>query len=228
MVTLKIMPEEYYVGLHVDYYENMLGLFTTSDAIVYGNDDFKEYIPECLEKWWKDVMSGEFQAELEDCADVKDLMDYYFNGDGTESFRGKSGNGFTDAEGDRLYEATNGFTSRGSETSLCELLSIITGGRWEHYTLRGVCQSDWQDFYCDKRLWPFERVKEFENAYFNMGYEVEILDDGQDEALEYFAIDSEEELAESYHNARILKPIGVVRTPIYMTLQDFEGVSVNE
>lgn len=60
---------------------------------------------------------------------------------------------------------------------LCKVLELITGKTWDNGTIRGCCQSDWQEI-----IFPAEYgrewLKHFEAEYFNTGTEWIIDPDG--------------------------------------------------
>lgn len=60
---------------------------------------------------------------------------------------------------------------------LCEVLELITGISWDHGTIRGCCQGDWQEI-----IFPADHGREwlnyFETEYFNTGTEWIIDSDG--------------------------------------------------
>lgn len=56
-------------------------------------------------------------------------------------------------------------------------LTLITGQKWDFCTLRGNCQSDWQEFIFCTDLWNRDRLERLESEYFNTGTEWIIHDD---------------------------------------------------
>ena len=60
---------------------------------------------------------------------------------------------------------------------ICEALELITGIEFDYATIRGCCQSDWQDVYFPAK-YGLEWLKEFEAEYFNTGTEWIVDTDG--------------------------------------------------
>ena len=54
---------------------------------------------------------------------------------------------------------------------ILEMLEAITGEAWKTTTIRGCCQSDWQDVYYPVNAWSAEAIAHFETEYFNTGSE---------------------------------------------------------
>lgn len=220
MGVVKILPpEEWCPEPMNDYIESEL---CRERGILFGNEDFPEYIPRHLRKFWKALTTGEFLSEYLDCPNKELIMNDYFG-----NYRAVR-RSFTTVELVRLSESLCRFNDRGSDTALCEVLSIITGGRWEHCMLKGSVQSEWQDFYYDFCVWSEEDVRRFETAYFGYGYVVDIEYDGGYTYQVYYATDSEtellRELAEDYTGYEILKHVGWERKPIYQKVDfDFKG-----
>lgn len=64
----------------------------------------------------------------------------------------------------RVYKALQ-------DGELCEALSVVTGKKWEYSTIRGCCQSDWQEVFYIADNWGREALSTFETEYFNTGTE---------------------------------------------------------
>lgn len=64
------------------------------------------------------------------------------------------------------------------EKVILTALELLTGHKWESGTIRGCCQSDWQDIYYRVDKWNREALNAFEIEYFNTGTEW-IVDDGE-------------------------------------------------
>lgn len=60
------------------------------------------------------------------------------------------------------------------------MLEAITGEPWSAGTIRGCCQSDWQNIYYPVKSWSMEAIAGFETEYFNTGSEW-IIHDGNTE-----------------------------------------------
>ena len=73
------------------------------------------------------------------------------------------------------------------DESFCEVLSLITGKKWEHYELRGCCQGDWVDIVvpADSKL----DLDYMEAVYFNTGYELGVIENTDKEPEDIDASD---------------------------------------
>jgi hypothetical protein len=60
---------------------------------------------------------------------------------------------------------------------LCAGLGMLTGRRWDWCTLRGCCQSDWQECIYPADDWDGESLERLEAEYFNTGTEWIIHDE---------------------------------------------------
>jgi hypothetical protein len=63
---------------------------------------------------------------------------------------------------------------------IIDMLELITGKEWRKRTIRGCCQSDWQEIIYPWKEWTNEAISEFETMYFNMGSEW-IIHDSEEE-----------------------------------------------
>lgn len=59
-------------------------------------------------------------------------------------------------------------------------LELLTGAAWETRTLRGSCQSEWQECFYMVDAWSREALEEFETEYFNLGSEWIIHDEDEE------------------------------------------------
>lgn len=57
----------------------------------------------------------------------------------------------------------------------CDALELITGAEWDFCTLRGCCQSDWQECIYRADMWSQEALKNLEIEYFNTGTEWHVI-----------------------------------------------------
>lgn len=55
-----------------------------------------------------------------------------------------------------------------------DLLSLIIGGTWKYRTIRGYCQSDWENIIYNSDTLSDEDIHRIECEYFNMGLEFSI------------------------------------------------------
>lgn len=165
-----------------EYQESPLfieGCFPDNIA-VYGNRDFNSHKPELFEKVQAVLEQGELAEVLEY---PKEWAEWYKNA--TEAI-----NEYLPPENGKKY-STNAIhalrclvldysccaCSRENEI-LCKVLSIVDGREWDFDTIRGSCQSDWQEVFFPVDEWSKEALRQFETEYFNEGTEW-IVDDGE-------------------------------------------------
>ena len=63
---------------------------------------------------------------------------------------------------------------------LCHVASIVLGKEYEHGTIRGCCQGDWQEVFYPVENWTDKELENFETEYFNTGEEWMVHDELQD------------------------------------------------
>lgn len=63
------------------------------------------------------------------------------------------------------------------EDGIIKALQLLTGKAWKAFTIRGCCQSDWQNGFCPVSEWSREALEAFEAEYFNTGTEWIIHDE---------------------------------------------------
>lgn len=54
---------------------------------------------------------------------------------------------------------------------LVDVLSIVTGEKWDYKQITGCCQSEWNIVYYPVQYWTKETLESFETMYFNTGSE---------------------------------------------------------
>ena len=65
--------------------------------------------------------------------------------------------------------------------ALAALMSLVEGKPWESRTIRGACQSDWNEIAYPVDEWPDESLSAFECEYWNTGDEWEVFEIDADE-----------------------------------------------
>lgn len=140
---------------------------------VFGNRRMNEYIPERCEKALAALQNDSFLDDLEtpkragyaDAADV--LCDWLpreneaaYNADECRAFAERLLRGNLDADAD----------------ALAALMSLIEGKPWESRTIRGTCQSDWNEIAYPVDEWPDEALSAFECEYWNTGNEWDVYE----------------------------------------------------
>lgn len=148
------------------------------NAAVLGNDRMNEHIPERCTKaletlrddsfWWYLEEPG--RAEYADAADVLgDLLPRgngaVYNADECRAFAERLLRGDLDDDAD----------------ALAALMSLVEEKPWESRTIRGSCQSDWNEIAYPVDEWTKKELEYFECEYWNMGDEWDIYPFNADE-----------------------------------------------
>lgn len=171
--AFQVNPE--YQESPLDCYE----MFPDNIAVL-GNDRMNEHIPKRCEKaletlhndsFWGDINDPE-RAEYADAADV--LGDWLPRENGA-AYNASECSAFAEhlLHGDLDDDAD----------ALAALMSLVEGKPWESRTIRGTCQSDWNEIAYQVEEWPDEALSAFECEYWNMGDEW-IVYEVDDTALE--------------------------------------------
>lgn len=169
MKTKKIVA----VQLDPEYRESPLDCdeMFPDNAAVLGSDQLNEHIPErCMkalevlrdDSFWGDIEDPE-RAEYADAADV--LGDWLprengavYNADECRAFAERLLRGDLDDDAD----------------ALAALMSLLEGKPWESRTIRGSCQSDWNEIAFPADEWTKKELEYFECEYWNMGDEWDV------------------------------------------------------
>ena len=203
--------------------------FFPDNIAVFGNRDYKEHCPDFINNVWEVLRQGELADILED---VKEWADCYKNV--TEAI-----NDYLPPEHGKRY-STNAIHalknyvidfsscphSREYEI-LCNVLSIVTGKKWDYQTIRGCCQGDWNYIFYPADEWTKEQIEVFETEYFNTGTEWIVHDENTDpespEEISGFSI-----YCVSWNKEGIRKEIAEAVTdgdPANVILYEFVGYS---
>lgn len=176
MKTKKIVA----VQVDPEYQESPLNCYEMSpdNVAVLGNDRMNEHIPKRCEKalevlrtgsFWGDIDNTE-RAEYTDAADV--LGDWLprengaaYNADECRAFTERFLRGDLDDDVD----------------ALAALMSLLDGKPWKSLTIRGTCQSDWNEIAYPVDEWPDAALSAFECEYWNTGDEWEVFEIDADE-----------------------------------------------
>lgn len=190
------------------------------DIAVFGNRDFREHWPEKIERVVNALESDEIGGFLYDVNNGD--FDYYENERGIfEDYLFPDGRGpYTDAEIDQLSAIFSeyGYSRRDENKLICAALEIVTGRPYEYGTIRGNCQSDWQEIIYPAEDWSRDALRAFETEYFNTGSEWTVDEDGESggdpDAISGFTVYchgwSAEEIAREIADAAGCKPEEVV------------------
>ena len=151
--------------------------FWPEDITVAGNRDYKEHWNKDFRRVYEVLENGELADFLDDferykkCdwydTRTKAIMDFLWP---THKER------YSTKE---IHELCNlipeyGYVHRGyrdDDDVLCDVASIVLGKNYEHATICGCCQRDWNDVFYPADDWSREALENFETEYFNTGSE---------------------------------------------------------
>lgn len=104
------------------------------------------------------------------------------------------------------------------------MLEVITGKEWYKTTIRGCCQSDWQDLFYSPEEWTKEEISNFETMYFNTGTEW-LIHEGEEEPEEPEDISGYSVYCTSWNDEGIKKEIieAAGYEPEEVILYEFDG-----
>lgn len=166
-----------------EYQESPLFLYDElfpDDIAVFGNENYKEHLPEIVEHVLNVLRQGELADVLEH---LESWYDWYKNE--TEAIidylppfkREKYSNNEIHALRNHVIDFSCCVCSRENDI-ICAILSIVTGEKWDYKCIKGCCQSEWNYIFYPVEKWSQEALKAFEIEYFNEGSEW-IIDNGE-------------------------------------------------
>ena len=147
-----------------------------------GNRDYKSHETELFSRVHEVLQAGELTEVLEDIENGG----YYSN-----VYRS-----FTEAVNDLLPPEKDKYSTKDIHAlktlvkayqkarrqdengPICQVLSIVSGVKYDWKTLRGCCQGDWIECFYPVAEWSREALDDLETEYFNTGSEW-IVDDGE-------------------------------------------------
>lgn len=180
------------------------------NVIIMGNRHFKYFgVESWFERIWeyfeyaKDTIT-DINNGVDDCYDsVEDYLNDYF-----PNMKGNGGK----YEPERvetlvkILEKSYMCKRADFDSCLCQVISVMFDKNWEHTTLRGCCQGDWQDcYYCTEDN-DEDIIEALEAYYFNTGdeYKVHFVDENgniDEDECEYdyvYKYPEEKQLADNY------------------------------
>lgn len=125
------------------YFQDLLG-----NCAIYGNRDFKEFMPEWFnnlvvnEQWLEytiddiDHFKTDLGMTLIDAVNQALYQDLDLPKDFNQSVA-------TETDAETVYNALKEHYYDFNLTETCNLLKAVTGKVWDYQTIRGYCQSDW-------------------------------------------------------------------------------------
>jgi len=154
-------------------------IFWPEGITVAGNRDYKEH--------WDDDFRRVFEVlENEELADALDDFERY---GGSDFYKNRTAaimdflwpkhkEKYSTQEVGKLCNIIPkyGF-HRDDDDILCAVASIVLGKRYEHATIRGCCQGDWNDVFYPADEWDSKALENFETEYFNTGEEWMVHDE---------------------------------------------------
>lgn len=148
------------------------------NVAVLGNNRMDEHIPERCEKALAALRNDSFLDDLENpehagYADAVDVLGDWLPRENGAAYNADECRAFVD----RLFHEGLG----ASASALAALMSLFEGKPWESRTIRGTCQSDWNEITYPADEWPEKELEYFECEYWNTGYEWDIYPFNADE-----------------------------------------------
>lgn len=179
----------YAMQINPEYQESPLSIdnFDIESAYpgiaVFGNRDYKDHIPENIERVMDVLNDGEL-------ADILDSFNRRLKDYNTEVYKNVSEAiyDFLQPEHKARYSTREihalnefvcsyGINSRDDDEILVSVMGIVTGREWAFSTIRGNCQSEWQSVLYPSDVYSDETIEYLEKDYFNTGSEWIIHDE---------------------------------------------------
>ena len=141
---------------------------------VFGNRDYNSHFPPVFERVYNALRDG---SALDAWQDVNNGDYWYSWRQALNMIIPPEGRGeYTREERkhkipDLLWRYYNARRECDENAIMCELLEIVTGEPWSVGTIRGTCQSEWQEIFYPVNAWSAEALHYFEIEYFNTGSE---------------------------------------------------------
>lgn len=108
---------------------------------------------------------------------------------------------------------------------LVDVLSIVTGEKWDYKQIHGCCQDEWNNVYYPIQYWTKESLEAFETMYFNTGSEW-IVHEGDTEPTNLEEIDGCSYYCVAWNDEGIKKELAKavgVETPEDIILYKYTG-----
>ena len=150
---------------------------------VFGNRDYKDHIPENIDRVMDVLNDGEL-------ADILDSFNRRLKDYNTEVYKNVSEAiaDFLQPEHKTRYSTREihdlnnlvcsyGVYSPGDDDILLSVLNIVTGKKYQLSTIRGCAQSEWQSVLYPSDVYSDETIEYLEKDYFNTGSEWIIHDE---------------------------------------------------
>lgn len=141
------------------------------NVAVLGNNRMDEHIPERCEKAFAALRNDSFLDDLESpkrsgYPDAAAVMGDWLPRENGAAYNADECRAFVD----RIFH--EGLSA--SASALAALMSLVEGKHWKSRTIRGMCQSDWNEIAYPASEWPEKELEYFECEYWNMGCEWDV------------------------------------------------------
>ena len=165
-----------------EYQESPLAWEVYNNIVICGNRDYIDYKTELFEN---------VEKALENIYDITEeaIMDY---------IPPKRKSRYSTEEISEIKNIIEDYVNCRNcdkDDYLCDLLSIVDERKWEHRTIRGVVQSDWQKVYYPVEEWTQKDIDNFEIEYFNIGTEWNIVSAEEEFSMYCHSAEPKEEIA---------------------------------
>lgn len=153
-----------------EYQESPLNCYEMfpDNIAVLGNDRMNEHIPKRCEKALEALRNDSFWVDVENSeraeyADVSDVLGDWIPRENGAAYNASECSAFAEhlLHGDLDDDVD----------ALAALMALIEGKPWKSRTIRGTCQSDWNEIAYPVDEWPDAALIAFECEYWNMGDE---------------------------------------------------------
>lgn len=167
-----------FIGDYFDYDAEKLS--------VCGNGHFCEHKTELFERVEQVLNDGELAEALEDIASGEGCYFLPYCKNATEAITDylppeRGGKRYSTKQIHDLRELVldyaGSYAARDCDSIICDVLTIVSGERYDCRTIRGSCQGDWNTVFYAVSAWNDEALENFETEYFNEGTEWIIHDE---------------------------------------------------
>ena len=152
------------------------------DIAVFGNRDFKEHIPEVVQRVRDVLNAGELSEVLKNVTkwkqwykNITEVIADYLPPKSGRKYSTRSIHALKIA----VQDYAEAFRSTEKDSAFLRVLDVVTGKKWDCKDIRGCVQREWNRIFYPVDNWSPEALQAFEREYFNTGTEW-IIHDGDE------------------------------------------------
>lgn len=180
-----------------------------NDFIIDGNREFKSFTNDAYDKIKKlsDLWYDYENYRSFGFGNKTEFIEFYCNRDDGKKYSGRDVSVWI-----KLLDNWSE-----SESDIITALQLITRKSWRSVSIRGVCQSDWNDAYVSDSI-TNETISYVEMCYFNTGSEFIVSENYRDfKSGDGYSVyvSGASELRETYGKIKIYEITGYTHTPVY-------------